>query len=330
MRVLSGIQATGTASHLGTWLGAVRQYVALQEAGAECFFFVADLHALTVPHDPAALRDRTRTVVAEMLALGVDPERATLFVQSHVPSHTELAWVLECLTGFGEASRMTQFKDKGARGEGGGSVGLFTYPVLQASDILLYQPDRVPVGADQQQHLELTRDLAQRFNARFGPAFAMPEAFVPVGLARVMDLQDPLAKMSKSLPPAGTLFLTDAPAALRKKVMRATTDSESSVRSAPDKPGVSNLLALFSGLSGRSVAELEAAYDGGGYGALKKDLAEEVVAFVEPVQERLASLASDPGALDAVLARGAAHARAVAGETLRRVRDLVGLLPAGG
>ncbi len=225
---------------------------------------------------------------------------------------------------------MTQFKDKSTRAGGGGSsVGLFTYPVLQAADILLYQAQRVPVGDDQRQHLELTRDLAQRFNTRFGPAFTLPEAFVPDGAARVMDLQDPTAKMSKSLPPAGALFLDDSLATLRKKVMRATTDSETDVRADPAKPGVTNLLRLFAGLSGRSIAELEHAYGSGGYGALKKDLAEEVVAFVEPVQQRCQAWLADPAALDAALARGADRARSVAGTTLERVRELVGLLPAG-
>jgi len=329
VRVLSGIQATGTSSHLGTWLGAVRQYVALQDAGHECFYFVADLHALTVPHDPGALRTRTRGVVAEMLALGVDPERSTLFAQSHVAAHTELTWVLECLTGYGEAGRMTQFKDKSGAA-GGASVGLFTYPVLQAADILLYQPERVPVGDDQRQHLELTRNLAQRFNSRFGPAFIVPEAFVPAGSARVMDLQDPTVKMSKSLGPAGTLRLDDPPDMLRRKVMRATTDSGSEVRPGAEKPGVTNLLALYAGLSGRSAEQLVGEYAGSGYGAFKADLAEVVVAFVEPVQRRLAELAGDPARVDAVLAGGAGRAREVAGETLATVRELVGLLPAAG
>ena len=327
VRVLSGIQATGSASHLGTWLGAVRQWVALQDGGADCFYFVADLHGLTVPVEAEVLRARTRSVVAEMLALGVDPARSTLFVQSHVPAHTSLSWVLECLTGFGEASRMTQFKDKSGRGEGG-SVGLFTYPVLQAADILLYQPERVPVGDDQRQHLELTRDLAQRFNGRYGTAFTVPEAFVPAGSARVMDLQDPTAKMSKSLPPAGTLFLTDTPGQLRKKIMRATTDSGSAVRADPAKPGVTNLLEIFTGLTDRPVAELTAAYAGQGYGALKADLADVVTAFVAPVAERYVGWLAEPDHLDAVLAAGAERARSVAGETLERVRDLVGLLPA--
>jgi tryptophanyl-tRNA synthetase len=331
-RVLSGIQPSGEAFHVGSWLGAVRQWVALQDTH-EAFYCVVDLHAMTLAWDAATLAGRTRESAAELLALGLDPQRCTLFVQSHVPEHTRLSWILECLTGYGQAARMTAFKDKSSRGKAGEggesfSVGLLTYPVLQAADILLYQADQVPVGDDQRQHLELTRDLAQRFNSRFGETFTVPGAYVPPGgAARVMDLQDPTAKMSKSLAPAGTLYLRDEPAVLRKKVRSAVTDTGREVRAAPDKPGVSNLLVLYSALSDRPVSELEQAYEGKGYGDLKADLADVVVAFAEPYQERFRAWMEDAGRLDAVLAEGARRAGRVADETYRRASERVGLLP---
>ena len=329
MRVLSGIQPTGAGFHLGSWLGAIRQYVTLTE-GNDCFYAVVDLHALTAGWDPTTLAARTRESAIELLASGVDPSRATLFVQSHVPQHSELLWILESLTGFGEAGRMTQFKDKSARG-GDPTVGLFTYPVLQAADILLYDAEAVPVGDDQRQHLELTRNLAQRFNSRLGETLVVPEALVPKGVsARVMDLSDPTAKMSKSLPAAGTIYLTDTPAAARKKIMRATTDSDTVVRAAPEKPGVTNLLGLLSELTGRDVPALEVAFEGHGYGALKGALADAVAEFLAPYQQRVAELTADPDGVDAVLAAGADRARAVAGATLARVRDAVGFLPVRG
>jgi len=328
VRVLSGIQPTGTSAQIGNYLGALRQWVELQDI-ADAFYFVPDLHAITSGHDPAALAARTRGAVAELLAAGLDPDRCTLFVQSHVPAHTELAWVLSCITGYGEASRMTQFKDKAARsGEAGPTVGLFTYPILQAADILLYQADAVPVGDDQRQHLELTRDLATRFHSRFGPAFTVPSAYVPREQARIADLTDPTAKMSKSLPPAGTLYLLDPPAVLRRKVMRATTDSGTVVAAAPDKPGISNLLAIYAGLTGRAVAQIEADYAGKGYGAFKGDLADVVVGFAEPFQQRYAAWTDDVERLDGLLAAGAERARAVAGRTLAVVRERIGFLPA--
>src|SRR3954469_10732990 len=264
-RVLSGIQPTADSFTLGNYLGALRQWVALQD-GHDAFYCVVDLHAITVPQDPAVLRRRTLVSAAQLLALGVDPTRSALFVQSHVPEHVQLSWVLECLTGFGEASRMTQFKDKSQReGTGGSSVGLFTYPVLQAADILVYQADQVPVGEDQRQHLELTRDLATRFNGRFGTTFTVPAALIPEGAARIMDLQSPDNKMSKSLPPSGTVYLLDDPAVTAKKIRRAGTGPGRAVLHAPEgKPGVSNLLVIPSALSGRSIVDLEAEFAGRG------------------------------------------------------------------
>jgi tryptophanyl-tRNA synthetase len=332
-RVLSGIQPTADSFHFGNYLGAVRQWVALAETH-DAFYCVVDLHAITVEHDPATLRRRTRVAVAQLLALGLDPARCTLFAQSHVPEHTQLAWVLGCLTGFGEASRMTQFKDKSARsGADRTSVGLFTYPILMAADILLYRPQYVPVGEDQRQHLELARDLAQRFNSRYGRTFVLPEPYLPEGAAKITDLTDPTAKMSKSSsPPAGVLELLDPPAALRKKIRSAVTDTGREVRyDRGHKPGVSNLLTIYSALTGRPVPELEAAYQGAGYGELKKDLAEVVVDFAEPVQRRTAEVLADPAELDRLLGLGAERAQAVAAETLRAVYDRVGFLsPAKG
>jgi len=320
--VLSGIQPTADSFHLGSYLGAVRHWVALQD-DHDAFYCVVDLHAITVDHDPAVLRRRTRSAAAQLLAVGLDPARCTLFVQSHVPQHTQLAWVLACITGFGEASRMTQFKDKG-----GGSVGLFTYPVLQAADILLYQAARVPVGEDQRQHLELTRDLAQRFNARFGPAFTVPEPHIIKATAKIVDLADPTAKMSKSAQShAGVLDLLEDPVSLRRKVRRAVTDTGTEIRAAEDKPGVTNLLTISAALTGRTVVELEEAYAGRGYGDLKSDVADQVAEFVGPIQARTAELLEDPAYVDAVLADGAARARTVAAGTLAAVYELVGFLP---
>jgi tryptophanyl-tRNA synthetase len=328
-RVLSGIQPTADSFHLGNLLGALQQWVSLQD-DHDAFYCVVDLHAITLEQpDPAVLRQRTLVSVAQLLALGVDPDRSTLFVQSHVPEHAQLAWVLQCLTGFGEAGRMTQFKDKSTRdGAGTTSVGLFTYPVLQAADILLYQAHRVPVGEDQRQHLELTRDLATRFNSRYGPTFTVPEAFIPPGAAKVLDLQSPDKKMSKSLPPAGCVNLLDDPKATAKKIRSAVTDTGREVVADPvAKPGVTNLLAIHSALSGRTVAELEQHFAGHGYGDLKKELAEVVTDALAPIQRRTAELLADTAELERVLADGAARARAVAGPTLATVYDRVGFLP---
>jgi tryptophanyl-tRNA synthetase len=328
-RVLSGIQPTADSFHLGNYVGALRQWVSLQE-GHDAFYCVVDLHAITLEQpEPAVLRRRTLVSAAQLLALGVDPARSTLFVQSHVPEHAQLAWVLQCLTGFGEASRMTQFKDKSAReGAGTTSVGLFTYPVLQAADILLYQAAQVPVGEDQRQHLELTRDLAARFNGRYGPTFAVPEALIPPGAAKVLDLQSPDKKMSKSLPPAGCVNLLDDPGVTAKKIRSAVTDTGREVVADPvAKPGVTNLLTIHSALSGRPIAELEEHFAGRGYGDLKKELAEVVHDALAPIQQRTTELLADPGELQRILADGAARAREVAARTLTTVYDRVGFLP---
>ncbi len=329
-RVLSGIQPTADSFHLGNYLGALRQWVALQD-DHDAFYFIPDLHAITVEHDPALLAPRTRIAVAQLLALGLDPARCTVFVQSQVPAHAELTWVLGCITGYGEASRMTQFKDKTSRqGSERATVGLFTYPVLMAADILLYQADRVPVGEDQRQHLELTRDLAQRFNTRFGGrTFTVPEPYILPGTAKIQDLQDPSAKMSKSASnPAGLIDLLDDPKVNAKKIRSAVTDTEREIRYDPRaKPGISNLLTIYAALTGRPIGELEDAYAGRGYGDLKKDLAEVVVEFTGPLRERVQAYRDDPAELDRVLAEGAARAREVAGATLAAVYDRIGFLP---
>jgi tryptophanyl-tRNA synthetase len=329
-RVLSGIQPTADSFHLGNYLGAVRNWVAMQESH-DCFYSVVDLHAITVRHDPEVLRRRTRVAAAQLLAVGIDPARSTLFVQSHVPEHAQLAWVLGCITGFGEASRMTQFKDKSAKqGADRSSVGLFTYPVLQAADILLYRADAVPVGEDQRQHLELSRDLAQRFNRDFGETFVVPSPYILKDTAKITDLQEPTAKMSKSASaPNGIIELLDEPARSAKKIRSAVTDTGREIVYDPvDKPGVSNLLTIYSALSGRTVPDLEAAYQGKGYGDLKKDLAEVVVDVTAPIRERTRAYLDDPEALDKILTIGAEKARAVSSETLRAVYDRVGFLPA--
>jgi tryptophanyl-tRNA synthetase len=332
-RVLSGIQPTADSFHLGNYLGAVRNWVALQETH-DAFYCVVDLHAITAGHDPALLRQRTRVSAAQLLALGLDPDRCTLFVQSHVPEHPQLAWVLGCITGFGEASRMTQFKDKSAKqGTDRATVGLFTYPILQAADILLYQADAVPVGEDQRQHLELTRDLAQRFNTTYGPTFTVPAPYIMGSAAKITDLQDPTAKMSKSASsPNGIIDLLEDPARSAKKIRSAVTDAGREVTYEPDaKPGLANLLTIYAALSSRPVDELVAAYAGKGYGDLKKDLAEVVAGFVRPVQERTRAYLDDPAQLDKLLAIGAEKARAVSAVTLGAVYDRVGFLsPAPG
>jgi tryptophanyl-tRNA synthetase len=325
-RVLSGIQPTGESFHFGNYLGAIRHWVGLQDTH-DAFYCVVDLHALTVEFDPAALAQRTRIAAAQMLAAGLDPDRCTLFVQSHVPQHTQLSWVLECLTGFGQASRMVQFKDKSSRSEFV-SVGLFTYPVLQAADILLYEADAVPVGEDQRQHLELTRDLAERFNSRFGPTFTVPAPHIVGETAKIADLQDPTAKMSKSVPGAGLLDLLEPEASLRKKIRSAVTDTERDVRYDPElKPGVSNLLVIASALSGQPVPELEASFAGRGYGDLKTVVTELAVELVRPIQRRVAEILADPSELDRLLAIGAERAEAVAAGTLVQAYERVGLLP---
>ncbi|WP_299037251.1 tryptophan--tRNA ligase [uncultured Pseudokineococcus sp.] len=328
-RILSGMQPTSDSLHLGNLLGALRQWVSLQDTH-DALYCVVDLHALTVQVDPAVLRQRTRRTAAQYLAAGVDPERASLFVQSHVPEHAQLAWVLSCLTGFGEASRMTQFKDKSQRaGADTANVGLFTYPVLMAADILLYDTDQVPVGDDQRQHLELARDLAGRFNSRFGRTFVLPQAYIPPQTARIADLQDPTSKMSKSAAStAGLIDLLDEPRVVAKKIRSAVTDTGREVVYDPaTKPGVSNLLAIHSALSGTAVAELEARFAGSGYGDLKKEVADVVVEVLTPLRARTLELLDDTAQLDAVLATGAERARSIAGEVLARAHDRLGLLP---
>ncbi|MFB7451029.1 tryptophan--tRNA ligase [Streptomyces sp. NPDC056194] len=329
-RVLSGIQPTAGSFHLGNYLGAVRQWVALQETH-DAFYMVVDLHAITVPQDPAELRANTRLAAAQLLAAGLDPEHCTLFIQSHVPEHAQLAWVMNCLTGFGEASRMTQFKDKSAKqGAGNASVGLFTYPILQVADILLYQADQVPVGEDQRQHIELTRDLAERFNGRFGETFTIPAPYILKETGKIYDLQDPTIKMSKSAStPKGLINLLDDPKVTAKKVKSAVTDTETVIRFDPEnKAGVSNLLGIMSTLTATSVEDLEKSYEGKMYGALKTDLAEVMVDFVTPFRARTQEYLDDPETLDSVLAKGAEKARAVAAETLAQTYERIGFLPA--
>ncbi|MFE5663893.1 tryptophan--tRNA ligase [Streptomyces niveus] len=329
-RALSGIQPTAGSFHLGNYLGAIRQYVALQETH-DAFYMVVDLHAITIPQEPADLRANTRLAAAQLLAAGLDPQRCTLFIQSHVPEHAQLGWVMNCLTGFGEASRMTQFKDKSARqGADRATVGLFTYPILQVADILLYQADSVPVGEDQRQHVELTRDLAERFNTRFGSTFTVPKPHIVKEVAKIYDLQDPSIKMSKSAStPKGLVNLLDDPKATAKKIKSAVTDTGSEIRfDAEAKPGISNLLTIFSTLTGTGVADLEKRYEGKGYGALKVDLAEVMVDFVTPFRSRTQEYLDDPETLDSILAEGAEKARTVAAETLAQAYDRIGLLPA--
>jgi tryptophanyl-tRNA synthetase len=329
-RVLSGIQPTADSFHLGNYLGALRQWVALQ-FDHDAFYCIVDLHAITVEQDPATLRQRTRIAVAQLMAMGLDPTQCTIFVQSQVPEHAQLAWVLGCITGFGEAARMTQFKDKTARaGQDRATVGLFTYPVLQAADILLYQAHRVPVGEDQRQHLELTRDLAGRFNSRFGETFVVPEPHILKQTAKVLDLQQPGAKMSKSASsPAGIVDLLDEPRVSAKKIRSAVTDSGREITFDPvGKPGLSNLLMIYSALSGRSVEDIVADYAGRGYGDLKRDLAGLVEDLVTPIRERTVELLDDRAEIDSVLADGASRARSVASATLAAVYDRVGFVAA--
>ncbi|WP_207891535.1 tryptophan--tRNA ligase [Nocardioides jejuensis] len=326
-RVLSGIQPTSDSFHFGNYLGATRQWLGFQDE-FEPFFFLADLHAITVEQpDPKVLRKRSLVSAAQLFAMGIDPERSAVFIQSQVPEHAQLGWVLQCLTGFGEARRMTQFKDKSAKGgEGASSVGLFTYPILQAADILLYRPQYVPVGEDQRQHLELTRDLAQRFNTRYKKAFRLPEPYILKETAKINDLQAPEKKMSKSSStPGGIIFLLDEPSVSAKKIKSAVTDSEAEVRFDEEhKPGVSNLLSIYSALTGDTIEDLEKKYAGQGYGSFKGDLADVVVDFVTPFRARTLELLEDEAHLMALLESGAERARAVASKTLADVYERVG------
>jgi tryptophanyl-tRNA synthetase len=327
-RVLSGIQPTAGSFHLGNYLGAVRQWVTLQDDN-DAFYCVVDLHALTMnPPPPEELHERTLVSTAQLLAAGLDPQRCTLFLQSHVPGHTQLSWIMECLTGYGEAGRMTQFKDKAARsGADRVTVGLYTYPILQVADILLYQANYVPVGEDQRQHLELTRNLAQRFNNRYGETFVVPEPYILKETAKILDLQDPTAKMSKSLGEAGTVNLLDDPAVTAKKIRRAVTDTGTDIRFDPEQqPGVSNLLTIYAAFADQDVAAAEAEFAGKGYGTLKVAVADAVTAFAEPFAKRTRELLADRAELDRILARGAERANEVAAESVRLAYERVGLV----
>jgi tryptophanyl-tRNA synthetase len=329
--VLSGIQPSGELT-LGNYIGALKHWVNMQESH-DCLFALVDMHAITARQEPQALRARCHEFLCLYLAAGIDPERATLFVQSHVPAHAQLAWLLNCHTAVGELNRMTQFKDKSLKNADNINAGLFDYPVLMAADILIYQANAVPVGDDQKQHLELTRNLAERFNARVGQAvFTVPEPFIPEVGARIMSLGEPTAKMSKSdAVEANVIKLLDPPGRVAKKIKRAVTDSGSEVRFDEDnKPGVSNLLAIFSAVTDRPIAALERDYADSGYGALKSDLADAVVAFLEPFQARYAEFAQDVAGLDAILARGASAARARARPTLEAAYAATGFLPLSG
>lgn len=326
-RVLSGIQPTADSFHIGNYFGALREWVRMQDTH-DAYYVIVDQHAITVDHDPAQLRHRTLTSFAQLLAVGLDPERSTLFIQSHVPEHSQLAWILECQTGFGEASRMTQFKDKSQRdGSARSTVGLFTYPILQAADILIYQANGVPVGEDQRQHLELTRDLAQRFNTTFGETFVVPEPMIVKETAKIVDLQDPAAKMSKSAP-AGCAFLLDSDAVTAKKFKSAVTDSGREIIFDPiEKPGVSNLLTIQSAVSGASIADVAAGYLGKGYGDLKSDTAAMVLDLIGPMRSAVEEYLADPAELTRLMALGAHKARATASVTLDKVYERVGFVP---
>jgi tryptophanyl-tRNA synthetase len=328
-RIFSGIQPSAESLHIGNYIGAILQWRAMQD-DFDAIFCIVDLHAITVPQDPKALREATRTLAAQYLAAGIDPERSTMFVQSQVPAHAQLAWVLNGITGFGEASRMTQFKDKSARqGADAASVGLFTYPILMAADILLYDAEFVPVGDDQKQHVELARDLAQRFNGRFGDTFTVPQPRIQQETARIYDLQNPTAKMSKSAASeAGIVWMLDTPTAIAKKIRSAVTDTGREVRfDRAEKPGVSNLLAILSAFRGVPIAELEAEYEGKGYGDFKRDVADLVVAALGPIRERTLGFQADPAEVDRILERSGQRAHALATAKLARVQERVGLYP---
>jgi tryptophanyl-tRNA synthetase len=327
-RVLSGIQPTHDSFHLGNYLGALKQWVQLQEDN-DAFYCVVDLHALTVETDPKVLQKRILLSAAQLIAIGVDPSKCTLFIQSHVPAHNQLAWVLECITGFGEAGRMTQFKDKSQKGGADRTnVGLFTYPILQAADILLYQADFVPVGEDQRQHIELTRDLGQRFNSKYKEIFNIPQAQIIKSLAKINDLQEPTAKMSKSATSmSGVIELLDAPEITLKKFKSSVTDDGKEVKfDEKGKPGISNLLTIHSALSGKSIQEIESEFAGKGYGDFKSAVAEVVIAELEPIRERTKQLMDDPAELVSLLSTGANKANEVASNTLKEVYAAIGLI----
>jgi len=327
-RVLSGIQPTSDSFHLGNYLGAVKQWVELQD-GHDAFYCIVDLHALTIETDPALLRKRTLASAAQLLALGISPDKSTLFVQSQVHQHNQLGWIMECMTGFGEASRMTQFKDKSSKaGADSARVGLFTYPMLQAADILLYQAHFVPVGEDQRQHIELTRDLAGRFNARYGQTFQLPEAYILKTAAKINDIQEPTAKMSKSAgSAAGVIEIMDTPEANLKKIKSAMTDAGREVKyDVAEKPGISNLLTIHSALSGRTIAELENEFDGKGYGDFKAAVADVVVEYLRPIRAKAIELLEDEKHLLQILHQGSEKARAVAQGTIETTYKNLGVV----
>lgn len=327
-RVLSGIQPTSDSFHLGNYLGALKQWVALQD-GHDAFYCIVDLHALTVETDPKLMRSRTLASAAQLIALGIDPAKSTLFIQSQVPQHNQLGWIMECITGFGEASRMTQFKDKSSKaGSDSTKVGLFTYPMLQAADILLYQADLVPVGEDQRQHIELTRDLAQRFNTRYGQTFQIPDGYILKAGAKINDIQDPTAKMSKSSGSvAGVIEIMDTPESNTKKIKSAVTDAGREIKfDEKEKPGISNLLTIHSSISGRTIKELEAEFDGKGYGDFKGAVAEVVVEYLRPIRARALELLEDEAHLIKILEDGAAKARTVASKTVDTAYKNLGLV----
>lgn len=325
-RIFSGVQPTGEGPHIGNYTGAFRQWVALQD-DHECIFCAVDLHSMTEPWEPQTLKDQTRKTAACLLACGIDADRSILFVQSEVGEHTELSWILTCISRMGELSRMTQFKER-SRGQQPGAVGagLFLYPVLMAADVLAYQADLVPVGDDQRQHIELMRDLAERFNRLFGETFPPPETLVPTQGARIMALDDPAQKMSKSqFRPSSNIWMLDSPDEVRGKIAKAVTDSGREIKYGPDKPAISNLLDIFSIAAGKDPAELEKEYEGLGYAQFKADLAEAVVGFLEPFQKRFHTFYEDSAGLDGILDRGAEQARELAAKTLRTVRERIGL-----
>lgn len=327
--LLSGMQPSAGSLHLGNYLGALVNWTKMQD-DYHAYYCVVDLHAITVPQDPETLRQNTRITAAQYIAAGIDTDKSALFVQSHVPAHAQLAWVLMTITGFGEAGRMTQFKDKTQKGgTEAASVGLFTYPVLQAADILLYQPKAVPVGEDQRQHIELTRDLAMRFNSRFGETFVLPEAVILKETAKIYDLQNPTAKMSKSGDPKGLVNIMDENSAITKKIKSAVTDTDGEIRfDREGKPGVSNLLGIYSAITGESIETVADKFAGQGYGALKTEVADIVVATVEPIRDRANELLSDKAELDRLLASGAARANELAEQTLKTVYDRIGFIAA--
>ena len=328
--LLSGMQPSAGSLHLGNYLGALVNWADMQD-DYNAYYVIVDLHAITVPQDPEELRTNSRRTAAQYIAAGIDVSKSALFVQSHVPAHAQLAWVLNCITGFGEASRMTQFKDKSQKaGADSASVGLFTYPILQAADILLYQPKAVPVGEDQRQHIELTRDLATRFNARFGETFVIPEAVILKETAKIYDLQNPTAKMSKSAAdPKGLVNIMDDNSVILKKIKSAVTDTDGIIKFDREaKPGVSNLLGIHSAISGRSIESLEEQFAGEGYGSLKAEVADVVIAAIEPIRERTQELMSDQNELDRLLADGADKANELAEATLAKVYDAIGFLKA--